>query len=159
MEESINRTDNQTSDLKTKWLDVIQKTNISDYKYFHLTTVENLIFHLKNIPNTIDRDWIYSTLMLYLNECISIAPNIDRETSNEIFDRHLDKITNYYSKNIGFILITNRILFWTFYMILFLASYFIFNFWVSLIPVFISIFRSFMIYKKWKDKKVYSIFY
>jgi hypothetical protein len=146
-------------DLMRKKENLMQQVAIEEHRYFHFGTIDNLLYHFDEVKTIADKRWVYSCLDNYFSDITTYINSIDRETSRSLHQQYLDKVTDYYNSNLGFIIMINRELFAGFYFVLFLIGYFAFNFWVSLIPVIIFAIRSFMIYKKWKDKRVYSLYY
>src|SRR6266436_6151964 len=77
-------------------------------KYFHLNTIENLIFHFEEIKTENDKNWIYETLEEYLKKCLALIPSIDRNISKDLFYDNINKLTTYYHDNLCFIILMNR---------------------------------------------------
>jgi hypothetical protein len=157
--ELTNPEKNLKGELRIKWESLSENTSPHDRKYFHLKTLQNLIFHFDEIRNENDKRWVYSSLENYINECHNYIPSIDRTTSSQLYLQFIDKVTDYYRSYLGFILILDRNLLIIFYVVLFLLCYFIFNIWVSLIPIVFFILQFYRVYKKRKDKRVFSLFY
>jgi hypothetical protein len=140
---------NEVIELHTEW----------NRKYFHLKTVDNFIFHLDKIKNEADKAWIYTTLKNYLLCCKQIDEELDREQSNQLYTKFIDKIGQYYRHNLKFRMIGNKVVYVIIFLVLILIAGLVFNFLVSLI--IIPPFVHFLIYvsNKQKQKKVYGIFY
>ena len=66
---------------------------VNEKKYFHVKTIENLIFHFEEIKTENDKNWVYETLAEYFKKCFENVPSIDRDTSKNLFFEYLDKIT------------------------------------------------------------------
>ena len=70
-------------------------------KYFHLKTIENLIFHFDDIRSESDKKWVYETLDEYFQKCSNLSTSIDRQISKKLFFEFLDKVTDYYHSNVS----------------------------------------------------------
>lgn len=131
----------------------------TDRRYFHLQTIENLIFHFDEIKTENDKNWVYNGLVIYFNKCAELAPSIDRETSMNMYYDYIDNITDYYYKNLGFSLLTNRSIVYLIYFIVLLLCLIFFNYYVVLLAASFFVFRIIVLFKKYKDRKVYSLWW
>jgi len=146
-------------ELKSKIIGLKEQLTLNEQRYFHINTVENYVFFLDEIKSNEDKIWVYTTLSQYFLDSANYTTSIDRKKSQELFLKYLDKLTDYYQTNFGFVLIINQTLFASFFLLLFLICYFILGIFFSLIPVTIYLLLTIRTYKKLKEKKVYSIFY
>lgn len=138
---------------------IMKNSCFDNHKYFHLQTVHNLIFHLDKVKFEEDKLWIYATLNNYLTECSNYINILDRKKSNELFNEYLDKITDYYSKHLGFRMIISRIISIGFYSLLSIIFFFVFSIWIAFIPILIYMFQAYTLNKKIVENKVYGLFY
>ena len=105
----------------------------NDKKYFHIQTIENIIYHFENIKSENDKDWVYKILVTYFEKCSKIKTSIDRNISKNIFDEYIDKITDYYYSNLGFVMLINRPLIYFVYFVCLVLCYVFFKFYVVII--------------------------
>jgi hypothetical protein len=128
-------------------------------KYFHINTIENLIFHFEEIKTESDKNWIYETFQEYLRKCKEIVPSIDRNISKNLFYDNIEKLTNYYRNNLGFVVLINRSIVYFVYFVVLLVCYLFFNFYVVVIVASFFVFQTIRVFKKYNEKKVYSLFW
>jgi hypothetical protein len=131
----------------------------TDRPYFHLQTIENLIFHFDEIKTENDKNWVYHGLVSYFTKCAEIVPSIDRETSTHIYDEYIDNITDYYHKHLGFSMLTNRSIVYVIYFIVLILCYVFLNWYAVLFAASFFILMIFKMFKKNKEKKVYSLYW
>jgi len=139
--------------------ELANKVGIDERKYIHLNTVNNLISHFTSIPTEHDKVWIHESLTDFIRQCEANLGSIDKNLSNSLFEKYLKKVTFYYSDNLGFSFLLNRTIFTLIYITLFVLLLIIFNLQVSLFVIGIYLFHSLYVLKKYREKKVYSIFY
>jgi hypothetical protein len=132
--------------------------NKENLKYFHPNTINNLILHFNEIKIEADKEWVFNNLREYFSECYKICDNFDRRNGRELYMKYLSKITDYYYENLKFTQ-SDRTLFVVFYLSLFLALYLILDYRFALPVIAIFIFRFIVLYKKYKQKRVYSLYY
>ncbi len=132
---------------------------INEKKYFHLQTIENLIFHFERVKTENDKNWIYETIVVYFKRCSEIMTSIDRNTSKDLFYEHVDKVTDYYHNNLGFVLLINRTIVYLIYFLILLLCYIFLNFYVVIIVASLLMFQTFRVFKKYKEKMVYGLFW
>ena len=99
-------------------------------KYFHLKTIENLIFHFDDIRSESDKKWVYETLDEYFQKCSNLSTSIDRRISKKLFFEFLDKVTDYYHSNLGFSILINRTVVYFIYVLLLILCHYFFAFYV-----------------------------
>jgi hypothetical protein len=128
-------------------------------KYFHVNTIENLIFHFQDIKTENDKNWVYETLQEYLKKCFELMASIDRNISRNLFKNYIDKLTNYYRNNLGFIVLLNRSIVYLVYLTILSTCYFVFNIYVVVTIAFLFIIQTLRVFKKYREKKVYSLFW
>ena len=97
-------------------------------KYFHLKTIENLIFHFDDIRSESDKKWVYETLDEYFQKCSNLSTSIDRRISKKLFFEFLDKVTDYYHSNLGFSILINRTVVYFIYVLLLILCHYFFCF-------------------------------
>ena len=78
---------------------------------------------------------------------------------SKLFDSHLQKIANYYATSLGFSFVLNPFYTTTVYFIIFLALFLFFSYWASLVAVGVYVYQMIRVNKKYKTRKVYSLFY
>lgn len=137
---------------------ILAYLNKNNRRYFHPNTVNNLIFHFNEINIEADKEWILKNLREYFSECEHLCNNLSRSSGHELYMKYLYKITDYYHNNLKFVQ-SDRALFVLFYLGLFIALYFIFGFLISIIAIAIFIFRFVVLFKKYKQKRVFSLYY
>lgn len=128
-------------------------------KYFHLKTIENLIFHFDDIRSESDKKWVYETLDEYFQKCSNLSTSIDRRISKKLFFEFLDKVTDYYHSNLGFSILINRTVVYFIYVLLLILCHYFFAFYVLLSVAGLFAFQIFISFRKFKQKKVYGLFY
>ena len=148
---------------KGQLLAMFNKLNASigsrEKKYFHLNTIENLIFHFTEIKTENDKNWVYETLQEYLKKCFDLLPSIDRSSSKNLFYSDINKLTNYYHDNLGFKILINRSIVYFVYFIVLVACYIFFNIYVVIAVASLFVIQIFTIFKKYKERKVYGLFW
>ena len=72
--------DNRMGHLYTILQELSSSILAKQRKYFHLNTIDNLIFHFADIKTEIDKKWVYESLIEYFRVCADIMPSIDRNT-------------------------------------------------------------------------------
>ncbi len=123
---------------------------VSERKYYHLNTLENLIFHFEGIKAEKDKNWVYETLDEYFKECFSNTLNMDREISKRLFFEYLDKITDFYHSNLGFVVLMNRGVVYFAYLVILALCYYYFNLYVVLgVVIFIAL-QTFKVFLKYR---------
>jgi|SRR4030095_1807936 len=132
---------------------------VNEKKYFHVKTIENLIFHFEEIKTENDKNWVYETLVEYFRKCSENVPSIDRDTSKNLFNEYLDKITDYYHNNLGFVVLMNRVIIYLVYFLILSICYYFFNFYVVIAVASLFIFQIIRAFKKFKEKQVYGLFW
>ena len=132
---------------------------VNEKKYFHLKTIENLIFHFEGIKTENDKNWVYETLVEYFEKCSENGPSIDRDTSMNLFNEYLDKITDYYHNNLGFAVLMNRVVVYSVYFLILSLCYYFFNFYVVIAVASVFVIQIIRAFKKYKEKKVYGLFW
>ena len=153
------QTDTRKELLQNLFNEVSNSIELSKRRYFHVHTIENLIFHFDEIRTENDKKWVYETLLSYLTVCVEIAPSIDRRIGEEIFYGHIDKLTDYYFSNVGFSLVLNRELVYSIYISVIILCYFIFNFYIVIGMTLLFSFMTLRTFKKYKEKRVYGLFW
>ena len=151
-------------ELKKKHLQTLlgelrNKSTSNEAKYFHVNTIENLIVHFQQIKTENDKNWVYESLVEYFEECSGFLPSIDRETSKDLFDTYIDKITDYYHSNLGFTMLINRAVVYGVYILAILICYIFFSWYVLVGVVVFIIFQTIRTYQKFKAKQVYGLFW
>jgi hypothetical protein len=128
-------------------------------KYFRPKTLYNLIFHLKNIENKEDFERIYSGIDYYLDLSIENKDSMDREISSELYDNQLKRIVTYYNIHFGFRYYSFGPA--LFMYILLVMTLFLFStlFYTEMIGGLMALLLVSYYYVKWKNKKIYGIFY
>ncbi len=139
--------------------DLYANSHIKLVRYFHLKSVNNFIYHLDEVQPKQDQLWIYYSLKDYLEDAAKGNKYISRNLGAQLFHTYLEKIAAYYSSRHGFSLVISPVYTTMFYFILFLACYFIFNIWISLIPIGIYIVQMIRVTKKYRTRRVYGLFY
>ncbi len=132
---------------------------LNETKYFHVNTIENLIAHFQQVKTENDKNWVYESLVEYFKKCSEFLPSIDRQTSKDLFDEYIDKITDYYHSNLGFVMLINRTVVYCVYILAISICYIFFSWYVVGIVIFFIIFKIISTYKKVKDKQVYGLFW
>jgi hypothetical protein len=132
---------------------------INGKRYFHIRTVENLIFHFEEIKTENDRTWVYEVLVEYFHKCSQLVPSIDRSLSKDLFNEYIDKITDYYHSNLGFVMLINRSIVYLFYLIILILCFIYFNIYVLLVVLSLCLLQIIKAYKKYKERKVYGLFW
>jgi len=151
--------ENKKVHLQTLLDELSNSITATDRRYFHLQTIENLIFHFDEIKTENDKNWVYNGLVIYFNKCAELVPSIDRETSRNMYYDYIDNITDYYYKNLGFSLLTNRSIVYLIYFIVLVLCFIFFNYYVVLFAASFFVFRIIVLFKKYKDRKVYSLWW
>ena len=128
-------------------------------RYFHINTLENLIFHFEEIKTENDKTWVYENLVEYFKKCSEITASIDRNTSKGLFYEHIDKITDYYHSNLGFVMLVNRSIVYLIYFLILLVCYTFFNLYVVSLVASFFIYQIIRVFKKYKAKQVYGLFW
>jgi hypothetical protein len=139
--------------------EVKNKTTANEARYFHVSTIENLITHFQRIKTDNDKNWVYESLVEYFEKCSEFLPPIDKETSNDLYHAYIDKLTDYYSNNLGFVMLINRAIIYFIYLIVILLCFVFFNLYVVVGVIFFINIQILKNYKKYKDKRVYAIFW
>ena len=147
------------ADLNSKLRNLMDGSMSANHRYFHLQTLYNLIYHLDGVKTLSDKRWIYETLCSYFMAAEKFLPEIDRKSSKDLYFTYLDKIADYYDSNLDFSLMINWIFFIAIFTVLSVAAYFVIGIWISLAVVAFFIIRAFARYNKWKQNKVYCLFY
>jgi hypothetical protein len=128
-------------------------------RYFHWQTIDNLIYHFDHITIEDDKRSVHASIMSFISECILVRDIIDRKLSVRLWNKHLDKVTDYYSSNLGFHLVANQLVSFAFYLLLFLAGTYFFNLFIGLVPVAVFLIQSFLISRWRRERKAYCLFY
>jgi hypothetical protein len=131
----------------------------SEKRYFHINSVENLIFHFEDIKSENDKEWVYAGLLEYLKECAENSTSIDRTASKYLFYEYIDKIADYYQNHLGFVTFLNRAVIYLFYFLVLAVCYFLFHYYILIgvaAFIFFQIARTFI---KYKGKQVYGLFW
>lgn len=128
-------------------------------RYFHINTIENLIFHFDEIKTENDKIWIYQSLVDYFTMCSEYAPYIDRDKSKSLFYEHLDKITDYYHNNLGFSVLINRTVVYLFYIVILLLSYSYLNLYVAIAITLLLVLQTVRTFNKYRIRRVYGLFW
>jgi len=145
--------------LQTLLLELRNKVTSNETKYFHVNTIENLIVHFQQIKTENDKNWVYQSLVEYFEQCSKSLPSIDRQTSKDLFDTYIDKVTDYYHNNVGFTMLINRSVVYGVYILAILICYIFFSWYVLVGVICVIIFQTIRTYKKFKAKKVYGLFW
>jgi hypothetical protein len=128
-------------------------------RYFHPKTTKNLIFHLDEIKSEKDKTWVFETLVVYLNKCIELIPEMNLKISEELFDEYLYKLIQYYHTNLGFWLYRITLDQIIIYLIVLSVCYYFFQIWVVLILTIIFLMLIGYSIIKLKKRKAYGIFF
>jgi hypothetical protein len=152
------------TEFKQKYLenllnDLRNKVTTNEIKYFHVNTIENLITHFQFIKTENDKIWVYESLVDYFEHCSHFYHSIDRETSQNIFDTYIDKITNYYHSNLGFVLLINRAVVYGVYLVAVLICSIYFKWYILVTVISLILYQIIRTYNKFKSKQVYSLFW
>ena len=128
-------------------------------KYFRLKTLSNLIYHLENIKNTRDQEWVYEGILNYMDEFLKAVNDMDREISVKLYTTYLRTITNHYNKYLGFEYYSTQVI-----VILYIVFITVLSFFMNIIILIgiALVTASFIFhyyYKKYKSKKLYGFFY
>lgn len=151
--------DNRKEFLQNLFVEVINVVELNKRKYFHVNTVENLIFHFDKIRTENDKNWVYENLLSYLTVCLKIGSSINKQIGEEMFYENIDKLTDYYYNNIGFSLLLNRELVYGIYILILIVCYFVFNFYIVIGLAILFSFITIRTFRKYKEKKVYGLFW
>src|ERR1700733_15141081 len=127
----------------------------NDRRYFHVKTIENLIFHFDEIKTENDKNWVHETLIDYFKICSKYVPSINRNTSKNLFNEYLDNLTDYYYNNLGFAVLMNRSIVYLVYFLVLVLCYYFFNLYVAMAVAAIFIFQVITAFKKYRARKVY----
>lgn len=127
-------------------------------RYFHPYSVNNLVFHLADIKDENNKKWALNRLNDYLNLCEENINGIDRQMSRDIYYNQLYPLLQYYHDNLGFVQFDVSV-FVLFYLFLIGVGYLIFAINGILIVIGILLIRGTFFYKKYKERKVFSLFY
>lgn len=133
-------------------------SNKNNPKYFHPNTINNLILHFDEIKTEADKDWIFRDLREYFSECQQVCDVFNRDSGRELYMKYLSKITDYYHYHLKFVQ-SDRTLFVLFYLGLFLLLYFIADLRFASIAIVFFVFRFVVLYKKYKQKRIFSLYY
>lgn len=150
---------NKKEHLKYLLNHLISSNSETDKKYFHVKTVENLIFHFDSISNESDKNWVYQSLVNYFDDCKDSAALVNKEKSKQLFYKHLDKITDYYTNALGFSLLLNRSIVYFFYLAIICISSYYFSMIVALAVISLILIQISYSINKTRLKKVYGLFY
>ncbi len=151
--------DNRKEFLQNLFVEVINVVELNKRKYFHINTVENLIFHFDKIRTENDKNWVYENLLSYLTVCLKIGSSINKQIGEEMFYENIDKLTDYYYSNIGFSLLLNRELVYGIYILILIVCYFVFNFYIVIGLAILFSLITIRTFRKYKGKKVYGLFW
>jgi hypothetical protein len=151
--------DSRKSHLQTLTSELNASIGVNEKKYFHVKTIENLIFHFEKINTENDKKWVYETLVEYFRRCSDYVPSIDRNTSKSLFFEYLDKVTDYYHNNLGFSVLMNRVIVYFVYFLILGVCYYFLNFYVVIAIAAVFIFQIIQAFKKYRAKQVYGIFW
>jgi hypothetical protein len=130
----------------------------SNERYIHPRTIDNLLFHIDDIDKTDEKDWVLCQLNVYFETCQRNLPAIDRTFSLQLYYEILYPLLDYYHRNLQFVKF-DLSLFVPFYVIGFSVAFFIFGIKGLIAVSIILIFRAAYFYRKYKEKKVFSLFY
>jgi len=151
--------DSRKGHLKALMKELDASIVVNEKRYFHVKTIENLIFHFEEIKTENDKNWVYETLVEYFKMCSEYVPSIDRETSKNLFNEYLDKITDYYHNNLGFVILMNRAIVYLVYFLILSLCYYFFNFYVVIVVASLFIYQIIRAFKKYREKQVYGLFW
>ena len=150
--------DERKGHLDLLMIDLNNSVGVTERKYFHVKTTENMIFHFDRIRTENDKKWVYETLVEYFKKCSEYTPSIDRGTSKSLFFEYLDKITDYYHNNLGFSVLMNRTIVYLVYLLILGLCYYFLNIYVTIgIIIFFSV-QIIRAIQKYKQKIVYGLF-
>jgi len=150
---------NLKHDLDSKYDDLRKRLTGLESRYFHLNTVDNFIFHFNAIEPEEDRVWAYTKLCKFFEVCNNYIDNIDRKRGAELFRTYLSKVAMLYREKLGFALLIDKFYLITFYFIIFLILYFTTSVWISLISVLLFLIHYFHNFSKYRQKKLYDLFF
>jgi hypothetical protein len=128
-------------------------------RYFHLNSVANLVYHFLEIREETDRIWVFDSLSQYLRDCREMLPGIDRDASKRLYDQSLEKLVEFYHLQLGFRLLMNRSVVYTFYAILLVLCYIFLNLYAVIALTTWFGYLTFMTFRRYRDRRVYSIFW
>lgn len=128
-------------------------------RYFRLRTIGNLIFHFEEINAEVDKNWAYENLVEYFNICHEYIPSIDRDISIKLYNEYLGKVIDYYQNKLGFTVLINRQIVYLIYIIILTLCYYFFNFYVVIAIATLFILHILRMFKKYKAKQVYELFW
>jgi hypothetical protein len=153
------QSDNLKDELQSLSDHLFANTDTRQVRYFHLKSINNFIHHFGEIHSRDDQIWVYNSLKSYFGEATKNGEDLDRNMSSKLFDRHLQKIADFYDGNLGFSFVLHPSYTTTIYFIIFLLLFFSFGYWTSLIAIVVYAFQMFRVAKKYRTRKVYSLFY
>lgn len=161
----MQETDSKKIELKKLLAELNDSVLLSKRKYFHPNTIENFIFHFDEIKTETDKNWVYETLTSYFKICLDLIhssepfDSIDSKTSKILWYDYIDKLTDYYEKNLGFDVLINRAFVYFVYLIVLTLCSVFFNFYVVLLVASFFIFQIYKAYKKYSKKQVYGLYW
>ncbi len=155
----MEKVESQKKHLEILLWELRNKVTSNEAKYVHINTIENIIAHFQRINTTTDKNWVYESLVEYFKQCSEFSPSIDRQTSKALFDTYIDKVTDYYHNNLGFVMLVNRAVVYCIYALIILICYIFFKWYVVVGVISFFIFQIIRTYKKFKSKEVYGLFW
>jgi hypothetical protein len=154
---SIDR--NLKQDLESRYYELRQKVTGPESKYFHLHTLENLIYHFDDIKTEADKVWAYMSLSKYFEACQEYIEHIDKKKGAELFHNHLFNVAMFYREKLSFALLIDTFYLVSIYFALFLVLYFTTFFWLSLIPVVLFLIHYLYNFRKYQQRRLYGLFF
>ena len=135
--------------------------NIHDWNknLLHYHSVSNFIEHFDDIQNEDDKAWVFNSLTTYLIFCKGVTEFLELKSSNKIYKTYLDKLCDYYSKNLGFHILTDKFTDYLVFGIAFTCLFFIFNIYTAVLSIPFLVWYKRKKTLKIKQKKAYGLFY
>jgi hypothetical protein len=128
-------------------------------KYFHFKTLNNFIYHINEIKNPTDLDWIYHSLIDHINAVMEFSNDIDVTIGYRLYEEYIIKIAGYYSKNLRFSMYAGSPLTFLYMLLAGLLWYFLNIYYGIGIALILYIINLNYFFRKKREFRLYGIFY